>query len=305
MRDIIGRITGVSVAISFCWAVMAGAPVAAETRAAKLFAAIDEASRQSPTPVGSYSRGCLAGAERLPETGPTWQAMRLSRNRNWGHPASIEFIKRLSAKAAAESGWAGLYVGDISQPRGGPMDSGHQSHQMGLDIDIWLLPPKSVNLSRAERESISSKSVKTADQRNVNDNWTPAHMAVIRTAAEDPAVDRIFLTAPAKIWMCNNAKGNRKWLQKVRPWWGHDAHFHVRLKCPEGSRDCKTQTPTVSELSNGGIGCDASLNWWVTDALKPPPPPDPNAPKRPEKRGPREYVMADLPAQCSGVLRAK
>ncbi len=305
MRDIIGRITGVSVAISFCWAVMAGAPVAAETRAAKLFAAIDEASRQSPTPVGSYSRGCLAGAERLPETGPTWQAMRLSRNRNWGHPASIEFIKRLSAKAAAESGWAGLYVGDISQPRGGPMDSGHQSHQMGLDIDIWLLPPKSVNLSRAERESISSKSVKTADQRNVNDNWTPAHMAVIRTAAEDPAVDRIFLTAPAKIWMCNNAKGNRKWLQKVRPWWGHDAHFHVRLKCPEGSRDCKTQTPTVSELSNGGIGCDASLNWWVTDALKPPPPPDPNAPKLPKKRGPREYVMADLPAQCSGVLRAK
>ena len=205
----------------------------------------------------------------------------------------------------SNSGWAGLYVGDISQPRGGPMDSGHQSHQMGLDIDIWLLPPKSVNLSRAERESISSKSVKTADQRNVNDNWTLAHMAVIRAAAEDPAVDRIFLSAPAKIWMCNNAKGNRKWLQKVRPWWGHDAHFHVRLKCPEGSRDCKTQTPTVSELSNGGTGCDASLNWWVTDALKPPPPPDPNAPKRPKKRGPREYVMADLPAQCSGVLRAK
>jgi penicillin-insensitive murein endopeptidase len=305
MQDIIGKITGVTVAITLCWATALSAPAAAETRAAKLFASIDEASRQSPTPVGTYSRGCLAGAERLPETGPTWQAMRLSRNRNWGHPASIDFIKRLSAKAAAKSGWAGLYVGDISQPRGGPMNSGHQSHQMGLDIDIWLLPPKSVNLSRAERESISSKSVKTADQRNVNDNWTPAHMAVIRAAAEDPAVDRIFLTAPAKIWMCNNAKGNRKWLQKVRPWWGHDAHFHVRLKCPEGSRDCKTQTPTVSELSNGGTGCDASLNWWVTDALKPPPPPDPNAPKRPKKRGPREYVMADLPAQCSGVLGAK
>lgn len=303
MQDIIVRITGVSVAIALCWAMVLSAT--AETRATKLFAAVDKASRQSPTPVGSYSKGCLAGAEQLPDTGPTWQAMRLSRNRNWGHPASIGFIKRLSAGVAAKPGWAGLYIGDISQPRGGPMDTGHQSHQMGLDIDIWLLPPKSVNLSRAERESISSKSVKTGDQRNVNRNWTPSHMAVIRAAAEDPAVDRIFLTAPAKIWMCNNAKGNRKWLQKVRPWWGHDAHFHVRLKCPAGSRDCETQTPTVSELSDGGTGCDASLNWWVTDALKPPPPPDPDAPKPPKKRGPRDYVMADLPAQCNDVLRSK
>lgn len=300
-----GRITGVCVAATMCWAAVLSAPAEAETRAAQLFAAIDKASRQSPAPVGSYSRGCLAGAAQLPESGPTWQAMRLSRNRNWGHPASIDFIKRLSARAAAESGWAGLYVGDISQPRGGPMDSGHQSHQMGLDIDIWLLPPKTLTLSRAARESISSKSVKTSDQRNVNGNWTPSHMAVIRAAAEDPAVDRIFLTAPAKIWMCNNAKGDRRWLQKVRPWWGHDSHFHVRLKCPKGSRGCKRQTPTVSDLSKGGTGCDASLNWWVTDALKPPPPPDPNAPKRPKKRGPREFVMADLPEQCSSVLRAR
>lgn len=305
MRKIMGRIGNISIAAALGWAIALSAPAMAETRAATLFAAQDMASRQSPTPVGSYAKGCLAGAEQLPETGPTWQAMRLSRNRNWGHPASVDFIKRLSAKAAAEPGWAGLYIGDISQPRGGPMISGHQSHQMGLDIDIWLLPPKTLSLTRVEREAISSNSVKTADQRNVNKNWTPSHMAVLRAAAEDPAVDRIFLTAPAKIWMCNNATGDRRWLQKVRPWWGHDAHFHVRLKCPKGSRSCETQTPTVSELSNGGTGCDASLNWWVTEALKPPPPPDPNAPKRPKKRGPRDYVMADLPAQCNSVLRAK
>src|SRR6516165_10463789 len=32
-------------------------------------------------PIGSYANGCLAGAVALPITGPTWQVMRLSRDR--------------------------------------------------------------------------------------------------------------------------------------------------------------------------------------------------------------------------------
>jgi hypothetical protein len=45
---------------------------------------------------------------------------------------------------ARDIGWGkGLYIGDISQPRGGPMTSGHASHQIGLDADIWMLPPRS------------------------------------------------------------------------------------------------------------------------------------------------------------------
>ena len=35
--------------------------------------------------IGFYSKGCLAGAVALPINGATWQVMRLSRNRNWGH----------------------------------------------------------------------------------------------------------------------------------------------------------------------------------------------------------------------------
>ncbi|HBR38127.1 MAG TPA: penicillin-insensitive murein endopeptidase, partial [Sulfitobacter pontiacus] len=124
-------------------------------QAKKLFGAKADGSRQSSAAYGSYSKGCVAGAQQLAETGPTWQAMRLSRNRNWGHPEMIDYIKTLSAKAAQQPGWEGLYVGDISQPRGGPMLTGHASHQMGLDADFWMLPPKSLSLSRAERESIS------------------------------------------------------------------------------------------------------------------------------------------------------
>ncbi len=280
------------------------APKPGEPRANQLFGAKKTPSRQRPQVIGFYSKGCLAGAQQLPETGPTWQAMRLSRNRNWGHPELVAFIERLS-QAAVRAGWKGLYVGDMSQPRGGPMTSGHQSHQVGLDVDIWMLPPERLDLTRAERERISSISVRTADQKRVNENWTPAHMEIIRAAAEDPAVDRIFVAAAVKIAMCKSAGRDRKWLQKVRPLYGHNTHFHVRLKCPKGSPRCKRQTP-VWRISKGD-GCDRSLYWWVTDYLAPPK----AAPKakreerpRPRPRRAREMIMADLPRQCRKVLEA-
>lgn len=276
--------------------------VHAEKLANKLLGAKQTASQQNPMPIGSYAKGCAAGLVQLPETGPTWQAMRLSRNRNWGHPEMINFLIDLSETARA-IGWAGLYVGDISQPRGGPMTSGHASHQIGLDADIWQLPPKRLDLSRAEREKISSIPVRSADQRSVTANWTQRHYQVMKAAALDPRVDRIFVAAAVKIEMCKTAKkSDTKWLQKIRPIAGHDTHFHVRLKCPKGSRLCETQKPSVSSLSNGGNGCDETLNWWVTDYLNPPKPSNKPKDPGPRKRHPREYTMADLPKQCLDVL---
>ena len=286
-------------------ALLAAGAATAEPKANQLFGAHRTASQQPPAPIGSYARGCAAGLVALPETGPTWQAMRLSRNRNWGHPEMIRFIQDLSVEATRH-GWRGLYVGDISQPRGGPMTSGHSSHQIGLDADIWMLPAKRLNLSRAEREKISSAIVRTADQRGVTKAWTASHHAIMRAAALDPRVDRIFVAAAVKIEMCKTAtRADTKWLQKIRPIYGHDAHFHVRLKCPSGSGACETQTPTVAELSKGGNGCDETLMWWVTDYLNPPKA-DPKKKKepRPRERGPREFTMADLPRQCAAVLNA-
>ncbi len=282
---------------------LAALPAAAEQLANRLFGAMDAPSTEAPMPVGSYARGCASGLMELPESGPTWQAMRLSRHRNFGHPELVQFLADLSLQAN-RIGWRGLYIGDMSQPRGGPMTSGHASHQIGLDADIWLLPPPSLSLSRAEREAISSKSVRSDDQRRLTSNWTAQHAALLKAAASDPRVDRIFITPPAKIELCRTAKRkDAAWLQKIRPYWGHDSHFHVRLKCPAGARNCETQRPTVTELSGGGNGCDESLNWWVTDALNPKKtaPADPEAPK---KKGPRDYTLADLPAQCASVLSA-
>ncbi|PTE22929.1 penicillin-insensitive murein endopeptidase [Cereibacter changlensis JA139] len=277
----------------------------AQQLANRLFGAQDAPSRQQPMPVGSYARGCAAGLVQLPESGPTWQAMRLSRDRNYGHPELIGFLQALSV-AATQVGWKGLYIGDISQPRGGPMTSGHASHQIGLDADVWMLPPPRLNLTVRERETISSIPVRSADQRSVTRNWTPSHHALLRAAASDDRVDRIFVAAAVKIEMCKTARrSDRAWLQKIRPVAGHDTHFHLRLKCPRGARFCQTQTPSVAELSKGGDGCDETLNWWVTDYLNPPKPSGKPSKPAPRAKTPREFTMADLPAQCVDVLNAR
>jgi len=290
-------------------AALLSAPAHAERLANKLFGAHVAPSGQKPMPIGSYARGCAAGLVELPQTGPTWQAMRLSRNRNFGQPEMIRFLVDLSETAAAIGWGKGLYIGDISQPRGGPMTSGHASHQIGLDADIWWLAPKRLDLSAKERENISSIPMRSADQRSVTANWGPRARALLKAAASDPRVDRIFVAAAIKIEICKTAKpADKKWLQKVRPVAGHDTHFHVRLKCPKGARLCETQKPTVADLSKGGNGCDETLAWWVTDYLNPPKPTkkkkktDEDAPR---KKTPREYTMADLPKQCRDVLTAK
>ena len=265
------------------------------TKEAKhLFGAVERGSEQRPAPYGSYAKGCVAGAEQLAETGPTWQAMRLSRNRNWGHPIAIDFIQDLSAKAARQSGWNGLYIGDISQPRGGPMLTGHASHQIGLDIDIWMRPADDLALSTKQREEISSISMRRANGAYVNDQWTKQHHNIIKAAASDPRTARIFVFPGAKVQMCKDENGDRAWLNKVRPWWGHHYHFHVRLSCPVGATNCKNQA-----LPPQGDGCQ-DAERWVRDILNPPPP-NPNAPK-PKPKPP--LTLARLPQQCVGVLRS-
>ena len=259
-----------------------------------LFGAAQGPDGSQSAVIGGYSRGCLAGAARLPETGPTWAAMRLSRNRNWGHPELVDFVQDFSAQVAAQTPWPGLYVGDLTQPRGGPMLSGHVSHQSGLDADIWMLPPTRFDLSAAERESLSSISTRSAGGARVGENWTPTHMEVMRLAASDPRVARIFVFTGAKVWMCDNATGDREWLRKIRPAVGHHFHFHVRLHCPPGSRDCEAQ-----DAPPPGDGCEEARAR--AEAILNPPPPDPNyVPPPPPPRPP--MTLADLPRQCAALL---
>jgi penicillin-insensitive murein DD-endopeptidase len=255
--------------------------------------------KASPVPVqartiGFYSKGCLAGAKALPINGKTWQVMRLSRNRNWGHPNLVAFLERL-ANAAPKTHWPGLLVGDMSQPRGGPMRTGHASHQVGLDADIWLTPMPNRQLTRIEREEMSATMVVAEDRTDVDPKvWTPAHVAVIKAAAQDAQVLRIFVNPAIKRALCRDAGSDRTWLSKVRPWWGHDYHFHVRISCPVDSPDCKPQEPAPA-----GDGCTGDdLDHWFTDAILHPRP----LPIQPQQKPPLK--MADLPDACRQVLLA-
>ncbi len=249
--------------------------------------------------IGSYARGCLAGAEALAVDGESWQVMRLNRNRMWGHPDLIRYLESLAQQAPRVAGWPGLLVGDISQARGGPMLTGHASHQIGLDADIWLTPMPRNRLSRDQRENMPATNMVRSDWMDVDANvWTNGHTRLIRHAARDARVHRIFVNPAIKVALCREAGNDREWLRKVRPMWGHNFHFHVRIGCPDGSDSCQEQDTVPA-----GDGCGKELTDWLATQRKAIfTPRDPNA--RPPR--PRPPMSVDqLPAECRQVLVAR
>lgn len=238
-----------------------------------------------PRAIGTYTAGCLQGAAALPPEGPGYQTMRRARRRFFGHPTLIRYLHDL-AHAAAKHGLGTLSIGDLSQARGGPTPTGHVSHQHGLDVDIWFwLLPNGHTLPAAEREVVSATSVVNADGRTlVSGQWSARHAQLLQLAARFEAVDRIFVHAAIKKTLCDQFPG-APWLRKLRPWWGHDDHFHVRLHCPSDDTECQGQEP-----SPPGDGCGADLAWWFTDEARKPPPRVSTGP-----------VL--LPEACDAVLR--
>jgi len=244
--------------------------------------------------IGFYARGCMTGAAPLPLSGPAWQVMRPSRNRYWGNPKLIALIERLGKEARADDGWNGLLVGDLSQPRGGPMTSGHASHQVGLDADIWLTPMPDHKLTMHERETLSATSV-IKSRFEVNPKvWTLADARLIKRATSYPEVERIFVHPPIKKFLCEWAHGKGAWLAKVRAYYGHYAHFHIRIRCPAGSALCKPQAPPHPR---DGTGCGAELAYWLSDK----PWRKPGKPVKPVKPRP-PITMAQMPSACRAVL---
>lgn len=253
---------------------------------------------RTPTPapaqsIGSVAAGCIAGAATLPLDGPGYEVVRVSRNRYYGHPRLVQFIREFGQQAQT-GGFADLYIGDLGQPRGGPMAFGHASHQTGQDVDIWFnLKPKP-GKPAAEREQIEIPLMTTADERGIDRaNWTPRHVDLLRLAAKFPVVERIFVHWTIKKELCQTVTGDRTWLHKLRPWYGHNDHFHVRISCPPDSTSCVQQAALPP-----GDGCDESLEWWFKQhearRTAPPPPATPPAPR-----------VTKLPQACVAVLAGK
>ena len=102
-----------------------------------------------------------------------------------------------------------------------------------------------------------SRAIRSMSTRN---KWTPARTALLKRAATYPEVERIFVHPGIKKKLCDSVQGDRSWMAKIRPYWGHFYHFHVRIKCQPGSPNCKPQQPTGTD-----DGCGKSLAWWFTD----------------------------------------
>jgi penicillin-insensitive murein DD-endopeptidase len=258
--------------------------------AKRVFGAVAAPSTGAPHSIGSYAKGCMAGAVALPADGAAWQVMRPARNRAWGHPVLIAAIERLAESVPEATGWPGLLIGDIGQPRGGPMVTGHASHEIGLDADIWVIPMPDHRLSPAERDNMSAQSLVTANGNDVDPAiWNPSYRKLYAAAAGIPELARMFVNPAIKRQLCRETGADRGWLAKIRPWWGHDDHFHIRLNCPAGQALCENQAPVPP-----GDGCGKELDWWFTKEARHPKPGPPSPP----------LLVSQLPPECAAVAAA-
>lgn len=258
---------------------------------ASSWASITTPTQTASQSIGTYTSGCVAGAMPLALNGTGYQVMRVSRHRYFGHPDLVNFVEKLG-HTVASANLGTLLIGDLGQSRGGPMVSGHRSHQTGLDVDIWFLLSEQANqriLSANERETWNAPSVVDVQGDAVDlGQWSQAHAKVLEAAARQAEVDRIFVHPRIKQALCQSkSPGSVEWLRKIRPWWKHDDHFHVRLQCPSNSPHCQRQEPLPP-----GDGCDAGLDWWFSEEAK-----------QPAKSKP--LPPPPLPALCEKILHER
>jgi penicillin-insensitive murein endopeptidase len=265
--------------LALAMALAAPAATRADDTAAKLVGAAQPTA--GPARVfGAHANGCIQGAEALPLDGPGWRGLRPQRNRLWGHPRLVATVKQVAAAMRRDFGRVVL-VADLGQPRGGPV-SGHASHQAGLDADIRfvLLPDAPLDPAQRDQREVS---MLTEDKSEIDRaKWGPAQVAMLRAAASLPDTDRIFVHPLIKKELCRSVTGDRAWLRLIVPWYGHDGHMHVRIKCPADSPGCASAPPVPA-----GDGCGAALDWWFGDG--------PHRPRPPIGRRPA------LPAACATI----
>ncbi|PKH24458.1 penicillin-insensitive murein endopeptidase [Enterobacterales bacterium CwR94] len=237
----------------------------------------------TPDSIGGFSNGCIVGAHALPLDSPDYQVMRQDQRRYFGHPDLVLFIQRLSTQAHNLQ-LGQVLVGDMGMPAGGRFNGGHASHQTGLDVDIWLQLPKT-RWTAQRLLKPQPLDLVTADGKGVRQqHWQPEIPALIKLAAKDNDVTRIFVNPAIKQQLCRDAGADRDWLRKVRPWFQHRAHMHVRLRCPVGSNECIEQAPIPA-----GDGCGYELQSWFE-------------PKKPGSGTPVKPEPPPLPASCQALL---
>jgi hypothetical protein len=86
----------------------------------------------------------------------------------------------------------------------------------------WLRQVANEQPVPADFLGLASQALKEVDELRMSpidpEVWTHERTELIRTAARDPDVERIFVNAAIKKALCREAGLDRDWLGKVRPW---------------------------------------------------------------------------------------
>lgn len=200
--------------------------------------------------IGEYSLGCLSGAQTFNGDEKGLVLSQIKRGRYWGHPDLIKLLTKAGVEFHKQN--LKLIIGDLSQSRGGPTIDGHNSHQTGLDVDVWFKMP-------ASSEKLSLHTLETEEMKPISQLGSE-QIKLIQFFAGDKSVERIFINPAFKKKLCIEKSLSDEDQHKLRAWWGHDDHIHVRLHCPENSPKCLAQKPIPA-----GDGCGEELNWWFTE----------------------------------------
>src|SRR3954447_3536625 len=190
-------------------------PLAATLAAGMALAAPAQGPCES-RPVAKPWHGRLVCGVQLPARTSyltTWDnALQFPLNRPWRRWGTAKLVNTVEAIAIEYKARYGgrLVIGDLSRPRGGAFGSryggaGHNSHQNGLDADIYY--------PRRDRPELPPFSVRDIDRRRAQ--WL---------------VDRA--DRDAQIAFIGPHTGLRRPSRKVHYLAAHDNHIHVRIPWP-------------------------------------------------------------------------
>lgn len=243
----------------------------------------------SPTVFGSYANGCIVGAEQLIPSSAIWEFVNTSRNRHYGHTQLRSFLEKLGTFTVGKK-FGKLIIGDTSLPAGGKTDYGHASHQLGIEADIRFEFFNGTRMDEAQRNSwafhdiaefvkakrkVKGRTKTVTVSRLIPNTWNEGIYQALKFSASDALVDRMFVAPAIKHKMCQEAKLKEgsypEWLKKIRPWTGHTAHFHVRMKCPATSPDCEPQSPIPQDSTDSTkVGCAGEhlMSWLEAEPVK-------------------------------------
>lgn len=239
---------------------------------------------------GDYNRGCISGSVPLADYGIGFQSTRRSRDMHYGAPSTIKTIETIGTQVFA-AGLGYMLVGNVSKKNGGPLFEHSISHQNGLDFDVAYQPVEKP-LSEVMSASFDFRSLLSFDKNTLNQKlWNEKTAELLKITAQRPEVERILVDPLIKQQLCVTER-HEEWFKKLRPWFKHDNHFHVRLKCPADSKTCVSQDPPPNE-----IGCDGeAFDWWFSDEAK-------NMRDGKLKKPTKTTPPKPYPAECNAVLK--